>query len=517
MSGNILEVDDLTVSFDTYEGRHHVLDGVDLTVGEGETVALVGETGCGKSVTARSIMGTLPRPPGDITAGQIRYRGTDLLTDADAHERVKGDEMSMIFQDPMTYLSPVYPVGSMMADVATYSGGKSASWWEVLKNLLGRRDNREEIRERSAELLERMRIPDPEGTLDRYPVELSGGMRQRVIVAMALINDPEFLIADEPTTALDVTVQNQILDLLRERVEERNLSMLYITHNLGGRPGDSGPHLHHVRRRNRGGWAHGGDIRRAAPPVHARPARQHPEAHGLRRHRHRRPDSGLHRPALGLPVPPAVPRGDGGNLRRRTGRGLPDRRRPDGRVPPLRGRHGVRGRRGHRRRRGDVQRRRGGYGAGGSRDRREPMSADTPDGTELDSDAANATADGAVHRADEPAAEPLVSVRDLRKYYPVSEGVIRRSKSHVKAVDGVSFDVFPGETFAVVGESGCGKTTLRKTVARLYGATSGTIAFDGRDVTDLQGKELRRLRRDVQVVYQDPSSSLNPGGASGTS
>ena len=233
MSGPILDVDDLTVSFDTYEGRHHVLNGVDLTVGEGETVALVGETGCGKSVTARSIMGTLPRPPGDITAGQIRYRGTDLLTDADAHERVKGDEMSMIFQDPMTYLSPVYPVGSMMADVATYSGGKSASWWEVLKNLLGRRDNREEIRERSAELLERMRIPDPEGTLDRYPVELSGGMRQRVIVAMALINDPEFLIADEPTTALDVTVQNQILDLLRERVEERNLSMLYITHNLG--------------------------------------------------------------------------------------------------------------------------------------------------------------------------------------------------------------------------------------------------------------------------------------------
>ncbi|WP_232700509.1 ABC transporter ATP-binding protein [Halobacterium wangiae] len=233
MSGPILDVDDLTVSFDTYEGRHHVLNGVDLTVGEGETVALVGETGCGKSVTARSIMGTLPRPPGDITAGEIRYRGTDLLADAEAHERVKGEEMSMIFQDPMTYLSPVYPVGSMMADVATYSGGKEASWWDVLKNLLGRRDNRGEIRERSAELLERMRIPDPEGTLDRYPVELSGGMRQRVIVAMALINDPKFLIADEPTTALDVTVQNQILDLLRERVEERNLSMLYITHNLG--------------------------------------------------------------------------------------------------------------------------------------------------------------------------------------------------------------------------------------------------------------------------------------------
>jgi oligopeptide transport system ATP-binding protein len=233
MTGSLLDVHDLSVSFDTYEGRHDVLDGVDLTVNEGETVALVGETGCGKSVTARSIMGTLPRPPGDITSGEIRYDGEDLLADEAAHERVKGDEMSMIFQDPMTYLSPVYPVGSMMADVATYSGGKDASWWEILKNLLGHRADREAIRERSVELLDRMRIPDPEGTLDRYPVELSGGMRQRVIIAMALINEPDFLIADEPTTALDVTVQNQILDLLRERVEERDLSMLYITHNLG--------------------------------------------------------------------------------------------------------------------------------------------------------------------------------------------------------------------------------------------------------------------------------------------
>jgi len=233
MTRPLLDVSGLSVSFDTYEGRHDVLNGVDLTVDEGETVALVGETGCGKSVTARSIMGTLPRPPGDITAGEIHYDGTNLLSDKGAHERVKGDEMSMIFQDPMTYLSPVYPVGSMMADVATYSGGKNASWWDVLKNLLGRRENNAEIRERSIELLDRMRIPDPEGALDRYPVELSGGMRQRVIIAMALINNPEFLIADEPTTALDVTVQNQILDLLRERVEERNLSMLYITHNLG--------------------------------------------------------------------------------------------------------------------------------------------------------------------------------------------------------------------------------------------------------------------------------------------
>ncbi|AFK21030.1 ABC transporter ATP-binding protein (plasmid) [Haloferax mediterranei ATCC 33500] len=233
MTNPLLEVSDLSVEFESYEGTHRVLNDVDLTIEEGETVALVGETGCGKSVTAKSIMGTLPRPPGKITSGNIRYRGTDLLANRAEHDRVKGEEMSMIFQDPMTYLSPVYTVGSMMADVATYSGNADVSWFDVLKNLLGRREERESIRERSIELLERMHLPDPEGALDKYPVQLSGGMRQRVIIAMALINEPTFLLADEPTTALDVTVQNQILDLLREHVTDRNLSMLYITHNLG--------------------------------------------------------------------------------------------------------------------------------------------------------------------------------------------------------------------------------------------------------------------------------------------
>jgi oligopeptide/dipeptide ABC transporter ATP-binding protein len=233
MMDPILDVENLNVHFNTYEGRHRVLNGVDLTVDEGETVALVGETGCGKSVTAKSIMGTLPRPPGEIVDGSIRYRGEDLLASEAAHQRVKGQEMSMIFQDPMTYLSPVYTVGSMMEDVVTYSDTREPSWWEIIKNVLGGRQAKQDIREQAIDLFERLQIPDPEGILDRYPVELSGGMRQRVIIAMALINEPEFLLADEPTTALDVTVQDQILDLLNERVQDRNLSMLYITHNLG--------------------------------------------------------------------------------------------------------------------------------------------------------------------------------------------------------------------------------------------------------------------------------------------
>lgn len=234
MADPVVDVSDLHVHFDTYEGRHKVLNGVDLTIEEGETVALVGETGCGKSVTASTIMGMLPQPPGEITQGTIHYRGTELLSSPDQHEELQSEDMSMIFQDPMTHLSPVFTIGNMMADILTYQDNRNASWVDIIKNYLGRDTDRdEEIRQRSLELLERLQIPDAEGVLDRYPMELSGGMRQRVMIALALLNEPSFLIADEPTTALDVTVQEQIIDLFKDRVLDGNLSMLYITHNLG--------------------------------------------------------------------------------------------------------------------------------------------------------------------------------------------------------------------------------------------------------------------------------------------
>lgn len=233
MTDPLLEVSDLRVDFTTYDGRARVINGIDLHVKEGETVAIVGESGCGKSVTAKTIMGMLPQPPGEVD-GELRHRGRELLGDRTAHKRVKAESMGMIFQDPMTSLSPVFTVGEMMRDVSTYQSKANVGWLEVARSVLGRRHTDEAaMRERSIELLDRLRIPDPEGILERYPVELSGGMRQRVLIAMALLGEPEFLIADEPTTALDVTVQDQILDLLTEQIEHEGLSMLYITHNLG--------------------------------------------------------------------------------------------------------------------------------------------------------------------------------------------------------------------------------------------------------------------------------------------
>ena len=234
MTDPILKLRDLEVHFDTFDGRARVINDVDITVNEGETVAIVGESGCGKSVTAETIMGMLPQPPGEIVDGKLYYKGEELLADQTAHERVKSESMGMIFQDPMTSLSPVFTVGEMMRDVLNYQGKTNVGWLEIIRNVFDIRNIDEaEMRDRSVELLDQLQIPDPEGVLDRYPIELSGGMRQRVLIAMAMLGEPEFLIADEPTTALDVTVQDQILSLLTEQIDRENLSMLYITHNLG--------------------------------------------------------------------------------------------------------------------------------------------------------------------------------------------------------------------------------------------------------------------------------------------
>ncbi|MDQ7849049.1 MAG: ABC transporter ATP-binding protein [Armatimonadota bacterium] len=218
----LLEVRDLVIDFHLFEGRARVINGVDLTIGRGESVALVGETGCGKSITARAILGLLP-PNARVAAGRIIFAGRPLLGLREEELRqIRGRRIAMIFQDPSTALNPVFTVGEQLLDVLRYRDGTAPA-----------RHLRGEARARCLEMLRLVRIPDPAGTLQRYPAELSGGMRQRVLIALALIQEPELVIADEPGTALDVSIQDQILQELRELVRTREVSMLYITHNLG--------------------------------------------------------------------------------------------------------------------------------------------------------------------------------------------------------------------------------------------------------------------------------------------
>lgn len=223
MAEPILELKDLHVSFKTFEGTARVLEGVNLSVMKGHRVALVGESGCGKSVTMRAIMGILNTPPAEVTAGTIYFQGQNLFTlSSTQRNALKGSDMSMVFQDPMTSLNPVFKVGEQLQDISTYADRR-------------RRVSRSR-RERKAKVLEvlhQVRLPDTIRIYDAYPIQLSGGMRQRVLIAMALLNEPTFLIADEPGTALDVTTQDEILQLLNDLVVEKQLSLLIITHNLG--------------------------------------------------------------------------------------------------------------------------------------------------------------------------------------------------------------------------------------------------------------------------------------------
>jgi oligopeptide/dipeptide ABC transporter ATP-binding protein len=224
MTAHLLDIDGYRLAFDGFEGRAQVLDGIDLSVTEGETVGIVGETGCGKSVLARSIARLIEMPPGRVLGGTIRFAGEDVFAmDSRALARLRGHGVAMIFQDPMTYLNPVFSIGAQMVDVIR-AHDRAAG---------GRMRPRAAARGFAAELLGAVRLPDPTGLLDRYPHELSGGMRQRVLIAMALTGAPRLLVADEPTTALDVTIQAQVLRLIAELVAERGLTLMLISHDLG--------------------------------------------------------------------------------------------------------------------------------------------------------------------------------------------------------------------------------------------------------------------------------------------
>ena len=224
MSG-LLEIDDLALEFDTLDGAYKALDGVSLTLRQGEALGIVGETGCGKSVTAKSVLGLVPSPPARVTSGRILYRGEDLLKAGEKRlMAMRGVEFAMIFQDPMTYLNPVFTIGAQMTDaIIAHERTKPRA----------ERMTRKAARAHAAMMLEKVHLPNPERQLEAYPHQLSGGMRQRVLIAMALSGKPKILIADEPTTALDVTIQAQILELMKELMRDFELSLILVSHDLG--------------------------------------------------------------------------------------------------------------------------------------------------------------------------------------------------------------------------------------------------------------------------------------------
>ncbi len=377
MSEPILSVDDLHVDFTTEERVIHAVRGVSFTIAAGQTVALVGESGSGKSVTALSILRLLPYPPASHPKGQVTFKGKDLLNaPAPALRAVRGNGISMIFQEPMSSLNPLHTVEKQVSEALIVHRGMS----------------RADARARTIELLTEVGIQNAETRLADYPHQLSGGQRQRVMIAMALANEPDLLIADEPTTALDVTVQAQVLDLLQSLQKSRGLAILFITHDLA-------------------------IVRKMAETVHVM-------TEGLI------VESGPTETIFTAPQHPytrkllaAEPRG-------------------------------------------------------------EPL----PPG---------------------PAAEPIVITEGLKVWFPIRRGLFRRTVGYIKAVDDVALSIPRGETLGVVGESGSGKTTLGRAVLRLV-RSEGRIAYLGQPISALHSKALRPLRKNLQMVFQDPYGSLSP-------
>ena len=447
----VLEAKGLKTWLDASDGLVRALDGVDFEIAHGETFAIVGESGCGKSMTALTLARLLPEN-GRIVAGSVRLDGIELLDLPEARMRdVRGRRIAMIFQEPATSLNPVLTVGRQIG--------------EVLERHTGLR--RRAARERTLELLDQVGIADGTRRLDEYPFQLSGGMKQRVMIALALAAEPDLLIADEPTTALDVTIQAQVLDLLRSLQATRRMSILLITHDLGVVAGMA----------HRVAVMYAGELVEVAERKSFFRAPQHPYSIKL---------------FAALPGPDKR----GGELDV-----IP------GQVPPL-----------------SVEFR-------GCRfaDRCEHAF----DRCRSEAPPWSRVADGHLVRCHlrehEPAPpmvdevrvlsgapgthahlEPLLDARDLKVHFPIRRGILKRTVGQVRAVDGVSFAIAPGRTLALVGESGCGKTTVGKSVLQLIRPTGGEVMFDGVALTRLRGNALRRRRADFQIVFQDPYASLNP-------
>ncbi|MEX2173637.1 MAG: ABC transporter ATP-binding protein, partial [Pirellulaceae bacterium] len=444
MAATLLDIDNLATYFHTDDGVVKAVDDISLSIEEGKTLGIVGESGSGKSVTSFSIMRLLSGT-GKIVQGKISFLGRDLVRLPEPEMRaVRGKEISMIFQEPMTSLNPVFTVG-----------------WQVMEAImLHQKVSKAEARQKTIALFDEVGIPDPQQRVDSYPHQLSGGQKQRVMIAMALSCNPKLLIADEPSTALDVTIQSQILDILRRLRDQRGMSVLFITHDLGviAEIADD------VAVMFQGKIVEYGKV----IDIFERP--QHPYTKGLL----------ACKPRLGTnyKILPTVADfmdvvRDGDELK------ITERRMTPERLEQLTTQ--GRGRLLH------PQQQLAAMGHPWEAAKHPDDTTTVPQGQ-----------------------APLLSVRDLKVYFPIRKGIFLRTVGHVKAVDGISFDIYRGQTLGLVGESGCGKTTAGRAILRLLEPEAGHVLYGGVDLAKLGGSQLRQMRRKLQIIFQDPYGSMNP-------
>ncbi len=466
----LLSVRNLSIGFETETGLVPGVKDVSFDVNRGEIVALVGESGSGKSITSLSILQLLPTPPARYLSGEILFTDADRRphTDApvfatpspaqtislleqgpDEMRRLRGASIAMIFQEPMTSLNPVFTCGGQVAEAIRAHRDISAA----------------EARQETIRLFEKVQLPDPPGVFSRYPHQLSGGQKQRVMIAMAMSCRPSLLICDEPTTALDVTVQKTILELIRHLQQTEDMGVIFITHDLGvvAEIADRAVVLY------KGSMVESGSV----GELFRNP--QHPYTKGLLNCR-----PALHPKGERLPVVADY-------LEGRITLGVPGLLTPS----PLSGTSG----------------------ASPNRDAAPESSAPatpftpseaTPSNTHTIQSRSDLLAGSSPHR------EKLVQVENLQVWYPAQKTWTGKVLRYTHAVDGVTFDVYKGETLGLVGESGCGKTTLGRALLRLITPTGGRILFNGADLNTLSETAMRSMRAHIQLIFQDPYSSLNP-------
>ena len=427
MENTLLEFKNLVTEFHTEGTTVKAVNGVSFTLNKGETIGIVGESGSGKSVTSLSAMRLIPSPPGKISGGEIIFHqndgtATDLLKISEEEMRkFRGNDIAMIFQEPMTSLNPVFTCGDQVMEAI----------------MLHQKLDKKAAKALTIKLFEEVQLPTPERIFSTYPHQISGGQKQRVMIAMAMSCQPSVLIADEPTTALDVTVQKTILQLMQNLQKEHDMGIMFITHDLGviAELADKVVVMY------KGNIVEQGNVW----DIFTNP--KHPYTKGLLACR-----------------------------------------------PPL--------------------------------DKRYTFLPTVSDFMKIDESGeiidngisvAEFTKDLAIPESERVARhkelyakEPIMQIKNLKTYFPIRNGFFGGVSDHVKAVDNISFDVYPGETLGLVGESGCGKTTCGRTIIRLEEPTEGKMIYKGQDIAKMNADELRVFRKDVQIIFQDPYSSLNP-------